>query len=456
MAKIDRIVNVQIALNTTAIKQQEFSDLLILGPHAHSLTRTLIITDADELLDLGFSPTDPIYKAALSVFSQIPTITRLFIGRQLVAAMPVTVTAAEDDAVYRITIGWRDVNGAAQSATATFTAGPADTPTTIAVALAAAIEASAAAPQVVAANAAGVVNIAPTNAGTSISVSIAGNLSMPVATSTELPSVALAAAQRETDDWYGVSLASRAEADILDAAAWVEANEKLLGVTSADAGIIDAGDTTDIASQLEQQQYFRTHVWYHADAANEWLDAAIAARAFTFYPGQETWALKRLAGIEYDTLTEGQAQAAFAKNANTFEQFRNFAVTQNGKTAAGEWIDVIRFRDWLVEQIKINVVSAMINADGKVPYTDPGIQIIVTAMRAALDLGVRRNGIAPPELAADDDTRMIPSYTVRFPRSQAVAFNDKANRILRDVGFTARLAGAIHTVQIRGDLTYAL
>lgn len=456
MAKLDRIVNVQISLNTTAIKQQEFSDLIIVGPHAHSLTRTLIITDADELLDLGFLPTDPIYKAALSVFSQIPTISRLFIGRQLVASVPVTVTQAVDDAVYRVTVGWRDVNGVAQSTIATFTAGPTDTPTTIATALAAAIEGGPAAAFVVATSALAVLTVAPTTGGQSFSIGIAGNLSTPVATSTELPSVSLAAAQVETDDWYGVSLTSRVEADVLDAAAWVEANEKLLGVTSADAGIIDAGDSTDIASVLEENQYFRTHVWYHADAANQWLDAAIAAKMFTYYPGQESWALQRLGGVAYDKLSEGQAQAAFAKNANTFEQFRNFAITQGGKVAAGEWIDVIRFRDWLVEQIKINVVSAMINAPGKVPYTDPGIQVIVTAMRIALDLGVARNGIAPPEVAADDDTRMIPSYVLRFPKSQAVAFNDKANRILRDVGFTARLAGAIHTVQIRGSLSYAL
>lgn len=456
MAKLDRIVNVQISLNTTAIKQQEFSDLIIVGPHARSVTRTLIVTDADELLDLGFAPTDPIYKAALSVFSQIPTISRLFIGRQLVASVPVTVTQAVEDAVYTVRIGWRDVNGVAQTATATVTADSDDTPTDVAAKIAAAIEASAAGPSVVAVAALAVVTITPTTGGASFSVNTTGNLTTPIPTSTELPSVALAAAQSETDDWYGISLTSRAEADILDAAAWTEANEKLLGVTSADAGIVDAGDTTDIASLLEQNQYFRTHVWYHADAANQWLDAAIAAAMFTYYPGQESWAIQRLGGIAYDTLSEGQAQAAFAKNANTFEQFRNFAITQGGKVAAGEWIDVIRFRDWLVEQIKINVVSAMVNADGKVPYTDPGIQIIVTAMRQALDLGQARGGIAPPEVAPDDATRMIPGYVTRYPRSTAVAFNDKANRILRDVGFTARLAGAIHTVQIRGSLTYAL
>ncbi|MCT9127509.1 DUF3383 domain-containing protein [Cupriavidus gilardii] len=124
--------------------------------------------------------------------------------------------------------------------------------------------------------------------------------------------------------------------------------------------------------------------------------------------------------------------------------------------AAGEWIDVIRFRDWLAEQIKINVVSALVNAsaNGKVPFTDGGIAIVTTAMRKALDLGVARNGIAPEEL--DEDGRKIPSYTISAPLSANVPFNDKANRVLNDVSFTARLAGAIHAVTIRGNLTYSL
>ena len=112
-------------------------------------------------------------------------------------------------------------------------------------------------------------------------------------------------------------------------------------------------------------------------------------------------------------------------------------------------------RDWLAEQIKVNVVSAMINADGKVPYTDAGIRIIVAAMRQALDLGVARGGIAPEEVDPDDD-RVIPSYTISVPASANIAFNDKANRVLNDVKFTARLAGAIHVVNINGSLTYNL
>lgn len=457
MANLDRIVNVAISLNTTAIAQQSFSDLLVLGPTAKFATRSLVITGASELLDLGFLETDPIYKAALGVFSQIPHINRLYIGRQLVASVAATVGAAVVGGTYSITVGWIDTNGNAQQFTASYTAIGGDTPTIIGAALAAAIQGNAPAAAVVnAVAAAGVVTITPDSAGTSFSVVHSANITTPLPTSAESPSTALAAVQAETNDWYGVTLTSRVDADVLNAAAWVEANEKLLGVSASASGILNPGSTTDLAYLLKAGQYFRTHLWYHADAANQWLDAAIAGNRFTFYPGAETWANVRLAGISYDKLQEGQALAVFGKNGNTFEPFRNFAITQNGKVAAGEWIDTIRFRDWLAEQIKINVVSALVNVEGKVPYTDEGIQIVVTALRQALDLGVARGGIAPAETDPDNDNRVIPSYVINAPSSASVPFNNKANRVLQDVNFTARLAGAIHTVEIKGSLTYAL
>lgn len=454
MARIDRIVNVQISLNTTAIKEQSFSDLLILGPHVLSVGRSMIVTDANELLDLGMSITDPIYIAAADVFSQIPTINRLFIGRMQANTAVATVAAAVSGRAYGVTLRYRDVNGVVQTVPVSVTAAPGDTVTDIAGDLVTAINATAV--PVTASNAAGVLTLAADVAGAPFAVSVAGNMTLAVPTSTENPGVSLAAVQAETDDWYGVIPVFHDNTNVLAAADWVEANEKLMGVGIADAGAIDPAVTTDLGSLLQQGQYFRTHWWYHALALTQFVEAAISAKAFTYYPGAETWALKRLAGVNYDNLREGQAQAVFAKGGNTFEQFRNFAVTQNGRVAAGEWIDVIRFRDWLAEQVKINVVSAMINADGKIPYTDEGIQVIAAAVRQALDLGVARGGIAPPEQSADDPNRTIPSYVIEVPLSASVSFNNKANRILQDVKFTARLAGAIHTVEIKGALSYAL
>lgn len=99
---------------------------------------------------------------------------------------------------------------------------------------------------------------------------------------------------------------------------------------------------------------------------------AVAARCFAIDPGGETWANKKLASITTDNLTETEYKAITAKNGNTFEKFRNVTITQNGKTAAGEWIDVIRFRDWLVETIQTEEFSMLINRD-KLPFTDAAL-----------------------------------------------------------------------------------
>ena len=449
MANIDRIVNVAISLNTTAIKEQNFSDVLVLGAHALDINRVLVVTEASELLDLGIDQADPLYIAVRDAFKQIPAVPRIFVGRRHVETSRVTVTRASV-AEYTITMKWRAADGTVQTADAKFTGLADSTPTTIAAGLVAAITASAAPVEASAVGAE--VSITANDAETAVAVAIKGSLSLAIPTSAETPTAALTACRRENADWYGVALASRVEADVLDAAEWVESNGCLFGVSSAQAGIIDAAVDTDIASKCQQRQYFRTHVWYHGQAASEALESAVMANRFTYYPGGETWANTRLAGVTYDNLSEGQALAVHGKNANTFEQMRNFAITQNGKVAAGEWIDVIRGRDWLAEQVKINVATQLINADGKVPFTDDGIQIIVNGVRQALMLGQARGLIAPDEI--DSAGRKIPGFVISAPRSMDISANDKANRILRDLKFSARLAGAIHVAEIKGNLTY--
>jgi hypothetical protein len=423
--------------------------MLVLAPHVLNVNRIMIATGAGDLLDMGVAENDLLYVAVRDAFKQTPGLQQVYIGRRQVDCASVKVTRASAS-TYSITLSWRDANQTVQTAAARYEATASDAEQAIAAALAVMISGTAAPVQASAAGAA--VTITAQTSGEPFGLAIDGNLALGAMSSTETPSAALAACLNENGGWYGVKIASHDPGDILNAAEWVESNDKLLGVSSSQAGIIDAAVNNDVAALAQQHQYFRTHVWYHGAAGAEALDAAVQSSRFAFYPGQETWANARLAGISYDTLREDQAQAAANKNANTFEPFRNFAITQGGKVAAGEWIDVIRFRDWLVEQIKVNVMSQIVNAGGKIPYTDDGIQIIVNGVQAALRLGQQRGGIAPDEL--DEANNKVPGYKISAPRSMNISANDKANRILRDLKFSARLAGAIHAVQIQGSLTY--
>lgn len=351
MANIDRIVSVQIALKTAGVRQQTFSDLLLMGVHSGP-NRVDIITSADDLLDPSYNitNTNDLYLAAQVGFSQIPGPSRLFIGRR--------------------------GNG-------------------------------------------------------------------------EAVNTALAACATANNDWYGFTEVSHAESDLLLAAAWAEANTKLFLTAIND---VDVTNTTgpEPATALKNSNFFRT-AWFYNPNPDQFPEVAAACRAFTILPGGETWANLRLQAVTATALTETAAQNIFNKNGNTFEPFRNISITQNGKTAGGEWIDVIRLRDAICEEVRSNTFNNFV--DSRVPYTDAGIGIVRQGITQALDLFVRRGGIAPRAKDPDSD-RIIPSYTVTVPSVINISSSDKAARILRDIYFTARLAGAIHAVEIRGTLTY--
>ena len=287
-------------------------------------------------------------------------------------------------------------------------------------------------------------------AGTAFVVKADKNLTITNGASSETIADTMTACVAYDPDFYGIAMASRTDADILAMAQWAEANEKLFGTCVSGTDVLDGSDNTDIASQLMLNNYYRTFCFYHEDQG-DFPEVAVMSRCFTAVAGSETWANKRLAGVKVDPLTETQFIVLRNKNVNTFEKFRNMSLTQTGKVSAGEWIDVIRFRDWLAEEIKVNVLNVLVNNE-KVPYTDAGIAIIEGAIRQSLRQGQVNGGIAPVEY--DEEGNKNLGYTVTVPLASNISANQKASRILTDVTFTARLAGAIHVVEIRGQLTY--
>lgn len=353
MAGIERIVTVNINLDTASVARKSFDKLLLVD--TFTLTgRVIEITSADDLLlttSYGLTSGSALYKAAQVAFSQIPAPTSIFIGKR---------TANED------------------------------------------------------------------------------------------PAVAMAAIRNENDDWYAFSDVSRdvTETDHLDFAAWAEANEKLFVTSLAQAQVATIG------AAFKTGSYFRTGWWQATDPLVAFPDVAATVKAFSRLPGGDNWANMTLAAVPAVKLTETEAGAVFAQNGNTFESFRNsVSITQGGKVAAGEWIDTIRGRDWLAEEIKVNVFDHFV--DNKRPYTDAGIQGVGQQVRRALDLGVERGIIAPPELALDGKT-VIPSYTLTLPRSSGISDSQKATRRLIGLGFNARIAGSINFAAIGGTLSYSL
>lgn len=240
--------------------------------------------------------------------------------------------------------------------------------------------------------------------------------------------------------WYAIVVGGAAQ-NQQELARWTETQRRLLLLSASDS------QAEALSKSYKDQNLFRTCVV----AGGDNVAAALAGRALSYPAGSETWALKKLAGTTVAGLSATVQEKVLANNATVYARVSgDLNVTLGGKVAGGEWIDVIRFRDWLQDAMQTNLVAMMINRP-KLPYTDEGLAVIANTMIATLQEGVRAGGIIGE--MKDDEGNQVPGYTVTVPRAKDVPFNIKASRVAH-VGFEAYLTGAIHAIRVEGSFTY--
>jgi hypothetical protein len=251
----------------------------------------------------------------------------------------------------------------------------------------------------------------------------------------------LTAIKQASNDWYAMILTDRTPAAAIEAAAWISAYEKLLFVSSQQSAIVDddaVTDTTSLIALLKAAGYENTIVWWHADADDEFPEAALAGKVLPFTPGSYTAFMKELVFASGpSTLTDTQSLNARSKNANLLETF-DVPRVWNGVTANGTKIDRLHGRHKLFARLRENVFAAIANI-AKAPYSDVGVGIVEQAMRSALDESVT-------------DQFLLTGYVLQLPDPREVDPVDRGNRLLPDCNFSAFEAGAIERVEIRGIL----
>lgn len=262
----------------------------------------------------------------------------------------------------------------------------------------------------------------------------------------------LARAKKECG-FYGIHITDfRETEDVENVMEWTEANEKIFGFEYID---YDKFPTKKFS-------YYRTFAMFSGLAdgygegedqprANRYSALAWMAKCFGYDPGTETWAMKELATVMPSALDTSQKKELEGNNQNRFLRYGGCNVTIGGNMLAGEWIDVIRFRDWIKNEMQIRVFN-VIKVNRKVPFTDAGIGMIEGQMIATLKKGQEVGGIADTEY--DDEGNATPGYTVTVPRALSLTEAERKSRRLTGCKYTARLAGAIHAVEIEGFLTF--
>ena len=253
---------------------------------------------------------------------------------------------------------------------------------------------------------------------------------------------ALNAIANENNDWYGIVVDQALVSSFADVASWVETAKKFAIFWITDVNAYDPSKSTDLASVLKLANRNRSAVVWHATPAGgaDYPDAAWMGEGFPYEPGTSTWAYKTLNGVTPDTLLASQESALKNKNCNYYMTVGGVSITQEGKVASGEYIDIIIGTDWIEARLREAVYSALVN-NRKIPYDDTGI-----AMIEGLVKGVLNEAASKGILQADSIAVTVPKYA-DIPQA------DKLARKLPDVKFSALYQGAIHSVTINGTIS---
>lgn len=221
----------------------------------------------------------------------------------------------------------------------------------------------------------------------------------------------------DSEDFYGVDLASRVQADIEALAVWAEANERIAVPQSSDAALL-AGTALNVGENLQGASYKRTGLLYHEDdtehAAMSWLAGRLAFSPDDF---SGIWAYDQLPGITVDSINTTQKNTVVGYNANVYLPFKGQPATWAGTTADGSYFDQRITADWLKARTEERFAQAFLNATArgtKIPYDNDGIGIFRSLLLAQLRDGERLKHLRAGSSSVEElDISDIPEATVQ-------------------------------------------
>ncbi len=236
---------------------------------------------------------------------------------------------------------------------------------------------------------------------------------------------------------YGLLIDGFSETEINLAAAFALSNQMLFLGQSADAEILESGQTDDVASDLEGANNTRAAVCFTRNMSSDWA-AGLMGQMLAVDAGSATWAFKQIEGAEADVLSTTHFAAARAKHALLYTTDRGEAHTWDGFAASGRFFDITHGADFLKADIETRIYQQFLNRP-KIPFNATGLSIIENAIRGALNAAVS-SGLIEPD------------FEVVMPSLVGYSTVDKAARILRGIQISATLTGAIHLVIIDATL----
>ncbi len=195
-------------------------------------------------------------------------------------------------------------------------------------------------------------------------------------------------------DWYALTIDSRVTQDILDAAATVEAVNRIFMAQSSDADIL-TGTAGNVLLQLKALNYRRTALDYH-HVDTELLDVGWVSYKSEANPDIKTtgWAYTPVSGVAKrdPIITDTEQNNVENNNGNLFTLFGGLDVAGMGVMVNGTPIDQVVTDDWTkarLEEAGKQLLADKSAANSKIEYTDKGGAEFLAPLDVVMKIGER-------------------------------------------------------------------
>lgn len=224
--------------------------------------------------------------------------------------------------------------------------------------------------------------------------------------------------------------------DYVAIADYIETTKKMFFVS------MSAEDFKTFKTKLTGKKYDRTVIFVNGTAN---ADAALVGEIAGRVAGSFTYKFKTLKGVAPETFTDAELEEIHKAGAFAYVTKAGDDVTTEGISQSGTYIDQTDSIDYVIANVEYKVQKTL-NSNDKVGYTDKGISLIEAAVTSVLQDAGNIGIIAEKEDGTYD-------YSVSFAPRSATTEAERASRIYKYGTFKFSLAGAIHDVEVHGEIT---
>ncbi len=259
-----------------------------------------------------------------------------------------------------------------------------------------------------------------------------------VCADTGTASVWVANVDNNTKNWRQLIVVNNSETD-------TEVSAIMTAMEALDNKMYFADLETDDTTSLTVSGIERT-VLFYCDATESCPvpSAALVGATAGLDAGSFTYKNMVLKGLEPQSLTDTEINAIHTKGGITFVTKAGDNVTSEGKAAGGEYIDIVDSKDYIISNLEYQTQKAL-NTAPKIPYDNNGI-----AMLESIAVNVMKDAYNKGMIATNEDGSA--AYSVDYAMREDTDPADRAERKYLGGQFSFTLAGAIHEVEITGEI----